>query len=63
MMTVDIERRLDGHDHRLDSNSEKIRDIELWRAQVRGFLTALTIFASLPTVVMAWLAFTGGLTK
>lgn len=63
MVTVDIERRLDGHDHRLDSHSNQIREIELWKAQVKGFLLALTIFASLPTVVMAWLALTGGITK
>lgn len=59
-MTADIERRLDSHDRRLDSHSSDIRDIQLWRAQVKGFLLALTIFASLPTVILGWMALTGG---
>jgi hypothetical protein len=63
MVTVDIERRLDGHDRRLDAHGAEIRDIQLWKAQVKGFLLALTIFASLPSVVMAWLALSGGFAK
>lgn len=33
---------------------------DLWRAQAKGFLLALGLFASLPTVVLAWIAFVGG---
>lgn len=59
-MTTEIERRLDTHDRRLDSHSADIRALELWRAQVKGFLLALTIFASLPTAILGWMALTGG---
>jgi len=59
-MTADIERRLDVQDRRLDSHSADINAIKEWRAQVKGFLLALTIFASLPTVVIGWAALTGG---
>lgn len=44
-----VNRRLDAHGHTLDSLVE-------WRAQVKGFLLALTIFASLPTVVLGYMA-------
>lgn len=59
-MSTDIERRLDGHDRRLDSHSADIRALELWRAQAKGFLLALTVFASLPTVILGWMALTEG---
>ncbi len=42
-MTAEIERRLDGHDRRLDSYSAEIRDVQLWRAEVRGSLRTLQI--------------------
>lgn len=53
---VDVDRRLAVHDARLDAHSAKIRDLEIWRAQVKGFLLALTIFASLPTVILGLIA-------
>lgn len=53
-------RRIDNHERRLDSHSLEIRDMQLWRAKVQGFLLALTVFASLPTLLVTWLAVTGG---
>jgi hypothetical protein len=44
-----VNRRLDAHGNTLDSLVE-------WRAQVKGFLLALTIFASLPTVILGYMA-------
>lgn len=57
---VDMERRFvteqARQDSRIDSHSMKIRDLEIWRAKVQGFLLALTIFAALPTVMLAYIA-------
>lgn len=60
-VTIDeIAREQVVQNRRLDSHSEDIREIQLWKAQVKGFLLALTIFASLPTAVLGWAAITGG---
>lgn len=58
-----VGRRIDSHERRLDSHSNEIRDMQLWRAKTQGFLLALTVFASLPTVLVTWLAITGGIEK
>lgn len=65
-MAVTVEevgRQVVEHGLRLNSHSEDIRDLQLWRAQVKGFLLALTIFASLPTVILGWAAVTGAFSK
>ena len=58
----ELERVVEAHAHRLNAHSDDIRDLQLWRAQVKGFLLALTIFASLPTVLLAWMALQRGVT-
>lgn len=60
---VDVQRQIDAHDRRLNSHGEDIQDLQLWRAQIKGFLFALTIFASLPTVILGWAAVTGAFAK
>ena len=51
-----IVRELDAHTRRLDDHGRALDSLSEWRAQVKGFLTALTIFASLPTVILAYMA-------
>lgn len=56
-VTIDeVHRAVSAHSMRLDSHSADIQELQLWRAKVQGFLLALTIFASLPTVVLGWMA-------
>ena len=50
---------MDGHDRRLDDHGRYIDSLNEWRAQVKGFLLALTIFASLPTVILGYMALVG----
>lgn len=58
-VTVDeVHRTVAAHGMRLDSHSSDIQELQLWRAKVQGFLLALTIFASLPTLVLGWMALT-----
>lgn len=60
-MTIEeLERQQRVQDRRLDSHSDDIESIKIWRAKVQGFLLALTIFASLPTAILGWAAVTGG---
>lgn len=58
-MTADIQRQIDVHDRRLNEHGEQIDTLKIWQAKVQGFLLALTIFASLPTIILAWLALGG----
>ncbi|MDA1095442.1 MAG: hypothetical protein O3A25_19600 [Acidobacteria bacterium] len=51
-----IVRELDAHSRRLDEHGRALDSLSEWRAMVRGFLTALTIFASLPTIILAYMA-------
>ncbi len=55
-----IVRELDAHTRRLDEHGRALDSLGEWRAQVKGFLTALTIFASLPTVILAYMALMSG---
>jgi len=57
-----VQRELDTHSRRLDDHGRSLDSLNEWRAQVKGFLLALTIFASLPTVILAYMALAGGLT-
>ena len=59
MNEVGLQRQLDGHDRRLDDHGRYIDSLNEWRAQVKGFLLALTIFASLPTVILGYMALVG----
>ncbi|MCA9300666.1 MAG: hypothetical protein KDA28_16470 [Phycisphaerales bacterium] len=58
-MTADLQRQLDEHERVIEMHSVQIRDIEIWKATTKGFLLALTIFASLPTIVLGWIALSG----
>ena len=55
-----VVRELDAHSRRLDEHGRTLDSLVEWRAMVRGFLTALTIFASLPTIILAYMALAGG---
>lgn len=63
MTLEEISRQQAVQDRRLDAHSQEIDDLKLWRAQVKGFLLALTIFASLPTAILGWAAVTGGFAR
>ena len=63
MTDLSFQRQLDAHDRRLDTHGENIDSLNEWRAQVKGFLLALTIFASLPTVVLGYMALANGWPK
>lgn len=56
----ELGRAVEVHDKRLNAHSDDIRDLQLWRAKVQGFLLALTVFASLPTVILGYMALTEG---
>lgn len=56
MQDPHIVRELDSVNRRLDSHGQTLDSLVEWRAQVKGFLLALTIFASLPTVILAYMA-------
>jgi len=58
-----VVRELDSHSRRLDDHGRAIDSVMEWRAQVKGFLLALTIFASLPTVVLGYMALAGVFSK
>lgn len=58
-MTAEFERRLNVQDKRLDEHGKDINGLKIWQAKVQGFLLALTIFASLPTVILGWIALGG----
>jgi hypothetical protein len=51
-----LQRQIDGHDRRLDDHGRALDSLGEWRAAVKGFLMALTIFASLPTVILGYMA-------
>ena len=63
MNEVGLQRQLDTHDRRLEQHGNAIDSLMEWRAQVKGFLLALTIFASLPTVVLGYMALANGWPK
>lgn len=63
MNEVAVQRELDSHAKRLDDHGHAIDSLMEWRAQVKGFLLALTIFASLPTVVLGYMALAGAFNK
>lgn len=56
MQDPHIVRELDTVNRRLDAHSNTLDSLVEWRAQVKGFLLALTIFASLPTVILGYMA-------
>jgi hypothetical protein len=56
MQDPHIVRELDTVNRRLDAHGQTLDSLVEWRAQVKGFLLALTIFASLPTVVLGYMA-------
>lgn len=56
MQDPHVVRELDSLNRRLDSHGITLDSLVEWRAQVKGFLMALTIFASLPTVILAYMA-------
>ena len=67
-VTVDeLSRNQETHERRLNSHSEDIRDIQLWRAEVRGSLRTLTYLVGIglagPGAILAWAAITGKLTS
>ena len=63
MNDLAVQRELDAHTKRLDDHGKAIDSLAEWRAQAKGFLLALTIFASLPTVVLGYMALAGAFTK
>lgn len=63
MNDIAVQRELDSHGRRLDDHERAIDSLMEWRAQVKGFLLALTIFASLPTVILGYVALVNGLPK
>lgn len=63
MNELAVQRELDSHGRRLDDHGRAIDSLMEWRAQVKGFLLALTIFASLPTVVLGYMALAGAFSK
>ena len=53
---VDVRGDLMGLTQQVRQTNGTVKDLQLWRAQAKGFLLALTLFASIPTVVLAWMA-------
>lgn len=55
--------RLDALAGEQRETNGRIGTLELWRAQVKGFLVALTLFSALPAtaaaIVAVWAALTG----
>lgn len=56
MNDVAIQRELDTHSRRLEEHGHAIDSLMEWKAMVKGFLLALTVFASLPTAVLGYMA-------
>ena len=63
MNEVGLQRQLDTHEKRLESHGAAIDSLMEFRAQAKGFLLALTVFASLPTVVLGYMALAGAFSK
>ena len=62
-MNDSFQRQIDAHDHRLDLHAQALDSLSEWRAMVKGFLMALTVFASMPTIVLGFMALTGAFSK
>ena len=63
MNEINLQRQIDSHEKRLESHGAHIDSLNEWRAQAKGFLLALTVFASLPTVVLGYMALAGAFSK
>ena len=54
------------HDRRLNAHSDDIRDLQLWKAEMKGSLKTLTYLVGIglagPGGILAWAAVTGRLT-
>ena len=55
---IDIRNDIMGLTQQVRTTNGRVQEIELWKAEVKGFLLALTIFAAVPTVALAWIALT-----
>lgn len=51
-----VNSRLDGIETTTKATNGRVRDLELWRAQAKGFLLALGLVSGLPTVILGWIA-------
>ena len=60
-MVDDIQRQLDGHERWLLDHDDKIRGLEMWRERAKGFIGGVGLVASLPSVLLGWMALTGRL--
>ena len=63
MNELNLQRQIDAHERRLESHGMTLDSLNEWRAQAKGFLLALTVFASLPTIVLGYMALAGAFSK
>ena len=54
-ITAEAHRRISAAEARIDKLDVRVTAQELWRARIEGALAILTVFAALPTVVMAYI--------
>lgn len=55
----DLVERLDRIQVKVEETNGRVKQLELWRAGVKGFLGGIAIVASLPGVVMVVIQLTG----
>jgi len=63
MNDVAVQRELDAHNRRLDDHGHAIDALMEFKAQAKGFGAALALFASLPTIVLGFMALAGAFNK
>lgn len=52
-------KRLDKIEYHVTQTNGRIRDLELWRAGIKGFIAAVTLVASIPGLLVTVLLLAG----